>query len=119
MILDEVVRSAISRAGIVRVRSALNPFLWMIAWSAIFGTLTFLLRDDAVLKYSCFALAALPELVALAVGVGFAVKCPDRLQSEEFVIRQQELTMIEKKGGYVIAPDQTEVDRSTLSSDDV
>jgi hypothetical protein len=37
-------------------------------------------------------------LVALAVGVFFALKHPDRLQSEEFVIRQRELQMLYKQG---------------------
>ena len=110
MILDEVVRSAFSRAGVVRVRSAMNPFLWAVVWSIAFGTFAYMFRDDLAAKYFCLLLAALPELVALSVGVGFAITNPDRLQSEEFVIKQQELLMIEKKGGYVIPPDQTEVD---------
>jgi hypothetical protein len=31
MNVDEVIKSVISRAGVVRVRGALNPFLWAIA----------------------------------------------------------------------------------------
>jgi hypothetical protein len=38
------------------------------------------------------------------MGLYFALSDPDRLQSEEFVIRQQELTMIERKGGDAISP---------------
>jgi hypothetical protein len=70
------------------------------------------------MKYVCVGLAALPELVALAIGVGFAFVNPNRLQSEEFVIRQQELIMIEKKGGHVIPSDQIEVDQSDVPLSD-
>ena len=110
MSLDEVVKSAISRAGVVRVRSALNPFLWCFVWTIIFAVLTYLLRDDAISKFVCLGMAALPEVVALSVGIGFAIKNPDRLQTEEFIIRQRELTMIEKKGGYILPSDQIDVE---------
>ena len=118
MILEEVVRSAVSRAGVVRVRNALNPFLWGFVWTVVFAVLTYLFKDDAVMKFACLALAAAPEMVALVIGVGFAVMNPDRLQSEEFVIRQQELTLIEKKGGYILPSDQLEVDSSNAASND-
>jgi len=75
-------------------------------------------KDDAVMKYMCFGMAALPELVAMIVGVCFAIWSPDRLQSEEFVIRQKELTMIEKKGGQVLPPDHVDVEPITPSLSD-
>jgi len=98
VILDKVVRRALSRAGVVRVRSALNPFLWSVVWSIVFGVFAIVFRDDALAKYFCLVLAALPELAALAVGVGFAVKDPDRLQSEEFVLRKQTLKVVYRRG---------------------
>jgi len=96
--LDEVVRSAITRAGIVRVRSALNPFLWAIAWSAIFLSFAVIFRDDPWARYGLIALAAVPMLVTMTVGVYFALNVPDRLQSEEFVLKQLELSISERKG---------------------
>lgn len=110
MKLDEVISSAISRAGVIHVRNALNPFLWSFVWTLVLLVFMYLMRDDPLVKYICLGLAALPLLVTLAVGVLFAVKHPDRLQSEEFVIRQQELTMIERKGGYREPPGQVEMD---------
>ena len=94
MILEEVVRSAVSRAEIVRVRNVLNPFLWGFVWSIVFAVLTYLFRDDVAMKYVCLAPASMPMLTALGIWRGLAIKAPDRLQSEEFVIRQRELTMI-------------------------
>ncbi len=57
MILEEVVRSAVSRAEVVRVRNVLNPFLWGFVWSIVFAVLTYLFRDDVAMKYVCLALA--------------------------------------------------------------
>lgn len=71
MSLDELVRSATSRAGIIRVRNVLNPLLWLCAVTTPISFLfAYLLGGDAI---------------------------PNRLQSEEFVLRQQELTIIERK----------------------
>ena len=113
MKLDEVMRIAISRAGVVRVRSALNPFLWTFVWSVVFVLAAYAFKTDPIATYGCLILAALPLLVALGVGIFFAARQPDRLQSEEFVIRQQELTMIEKKGGYLLPPVQVETDHAS------
>jgi hypothetical protein len=120
MRLEDVIGRAVSRAGVVRVRSALNPFLWCFVWTLAFLVATYLLRDDPMTKYVCLGLAALPLLMTMAIGVFFAFRNPDRLQSEEFVIRQQELTMIEKKGGYLLPPSQVEMDQTppALPGDD-
>ena len=106
MALEEIMKSAISRAGIVHVENALNPFLWAFAWSALFAVVAYLFKDDVVIKYISVMLAALPELIALGVGIGFAIKAPDRLQSEKFVLRQREL-MIYEKGSSAEAYDPT------------
>ena len=68
MRLQEVIGSAISRAGVIRVRSALNPFLWCFVWSLAFLVASYFLKDDPVTRYVCLGLAALPMLVTLAVG---------------------------------------------------
>ncbi len=121
MILEEVIRSAVSRAGIVRVRSVLNPFLWTFVWSVVFAVLTYLFRDDTAMKYVCLVLTALPLLTVLAIGVGFAIANPDRLQSEEFVIRQMALKKLYRRGASTevldAAKDIARMDRLTSSRD--
>jgi hypothetical protein len=74
----------------------MNPFLWCVLWSVVFAILTYGLRDDAVLKYICLALAAAPEIAALGIGLMFAVKDPDRLQSKEHIQRMAQLTVLKK-----------------------
>ena len=56
-------------------------------------------KDDAGMKYTCLVLAAAPMVTALAIGVGFAIAAPDRLQSEEFVLRQRALKTLYRRGG--------------------
>jgi hypothetical protein len=96
--LEEILNSAISRSGVIRVRSALNPFLWALVWSVLFAFLAYLFRDDTATRFLCIGLSALPMFVALAVGVGFAISDPDRLQSEQFVLRQQALKTLYRRG---------------------
>jgi hypothetical protein len=114
MRIEDVIGSAISRAGVVRVRSALNPFLWCFVWTVAFLVAGYFLKDDPVTKYVCLGFAVLPLLVALAVGVFFALKHPDRLQSEEFVIRQRELQMLYKQGA---SPEIIDVLRETARTE--
>jgi hypothetical protein len=113
MRIDDVIRSAISRAGVVRVRSALNPFLWCFVWTVAFLIATYFLRDDSVTRYACLACAVLPLATTLTVGVFFALKHPDRLQSEEFVIRQRELQILYKRGAGAEIVDEARETRRT------
>ena len=99
MRVDEVIRSAIDRAGVIRVRNAMNPLLWLSPISAtIFLVAAYMFRDDPILKY-CFAgLGGLPILAALVAYFLYFLLDRDRLQSEEFVLKQRELSIIERKG---------------------
>lgn len=98
MSLEELIRSGMSRIGVVRVRSALNPFLWSLAWSLVFLSFAVALKDDKVAEYILVALAAIPMVVSMGIGCFFAFTDPDRLQSEEYVLKQSELSIIARKG---------------------
>jgi hypothetical protein len=90
--VDEVIRSAIERAGVIRVRNAMNPMLWLSSASTIiFLFAAYMFRDDPVLKYGFASLGALPILASLAAYFIFLFRDPDRLQSEEFVLRERAL----------------------------
>jgi hypothetical protein len=59
MRVDEVIKSAIDRAGVIRVRNAMNPLLWLSPISAtICWIAAFIFRDDQVLKYAFVVLGA-------------------------------------------------------------
>lgn len=90
MNLEEAIKSWSSRAGIVRVRSALNPMLWTMAVALpLFLLAAYFFRDDFLAKWVLLALAAISFLVTITS----LFRDPDRLQSEEFVLKQQELVI--------------------------
>jgi hypothetical protein len=92
--LEDAIKSWTSRAGVVRVRKALNPLLWMAATAFPTSLLgAYFLRDVPYLKYLLVMLGAFPVLATLVAYFILLFRDPDRLQSEEFVLRQQELTI--------------------------
>ncbi len=106
MSLAEIIRSATSRAEVVRVRNALNPILWVCAVaSPLCLGFSYLSATDPILHYGLAVVGILPIIAAVATHVYFVFADTDRLQSEEFVLRQQELTIIERKSGPSISLD--------------
>jgi hypothetical protein len=98
MRLDETVRSWTARAGIVRVRNALNPLLWtMAAITPTSFVAAHVFRDDSFLKYGFSVLGASPVVVTLASYLYFMFRDPDRLQSEEYVLRQHAMQILYEK----------------------
>lgn len=101
-----------SRAGVVRVRNALNPLLWTTA--VVFPTsllAAYFFRDDALLKYLLTAIGTTPVLLTLVAYFIYMFRDPDRLQSEEYLIRQQELEILYNRGDH---PEIEEVPRDDL-----
>jgi len=98
MNIDEMLKHGMSRVGNVYVRSALNPFLWSFCWSLAFLGFAVAFRDDPLAKYGLLLLAAVPMLVTMGIGCYFAFTTPDRLQSEEYHLRQQALQILYRKG---------------------
>lgn len=94
MSLEEAINSWSSRAGIVRVRSALNPILWMMAVALpLFLLAAYFFRDDNIVKWVLLTLAASAFLAPIVSYFIFLFRDPDRLQSEEFVLKQQEMVI--------------------------
>jgi hypothetical protein len=99
MKVDEVIKSAISRAAVVRVQNALNPLLWVLAISApICWIAAYMFRDDPILKYGFAGLGALPIVASLVAYFLYFFLDRDRLQSEEFVLKQRALQIVYRKG---------------------
>ena len=99
MRVDEVVRSAISRAGVIRVRNAMNPLLWLSPTSAIISWIAaYVFRDDLVLKYAFACLGGLPILASIAAYFLYFFLDRDGLQSEEFVLKERALQLRYRQG---------------------
>ena len=81
------------------VRSALNPLLWLCAifcppcWAT-----AVLLRTDVFALRFLLVLGAVPVVTTCGAAVYFAVRQPERLQSEDYQIRRQTLQMPREKG---------------------
>jgi hypothetical protein len=97
--IGEALKSIVTRAGVVRVRSVVNALLWALPLvmasclvSAYFiGPNTWVIILFAALVMGTFLLFVFSFLY-------FLFKDPDRLQSEEYVLAQRELTILERKG---------------------
>jgi hypothetical protein len=95
--VSELTESATRR---LRVKSALNPILWLCAIVSplCFATAYAFLGVEpictALVIFGCF-----PPLVACVTFVGFAIYRPEKLQSEEYQIRHESLQLIQQKSG--------------------
>ena len=93
----------------VRVSNALNPLLWACALAPVPWSFAYFFQSDAVLKYGLVGLGALP-FVCLAVAYFILLFLDrDRLQSEAFVLRQQELAILERKSGRLTSLDADDI----------
>lgn len=95
---DETIKSWTTRAGVVRVRNALNPLLWMMALVVPTGWIAaYFFRDDLLMKFFFALLGAAPILATLTAYFIYMFRDPNRLQSEEHQLRTQALEFLGKK----------------------
>jgi hypothetical protein len=80
----------------LKVRSAVNPMLWLCAIITLPCLLVFAIRPDASRWLLLFAAA--PEITAIFAYLFLLFFGKDYLQSEEFQIRKMEIERIEEKG---------------------
>jgi len=99
---SSVTRSASATAAErLRVRSALNPMLWLtaIVTPTCFAA-AYALRDHPTILAVLIAIGAAPILLT-CVGFGyFALTKPEKLQSEDYQLRHQALQMIQEQTGH-------------------
>lgn len=79
MSLNDLIRHATSRAGVVRVSNVLNSLLWASATATpICFAFSYLFGGDPVLHYTLAALGCLPVLLMLGAYTYFMFREPDR-----------------------------------------
>ena len=91
-----LVSSLREAGGQLRIRNALNPILWLCGVVAVPCIAALCWSKDAPVAIS----VVLYSVVAVAL-VGFLYllfRDPDRLQSEEYLLRSRTLDLIEEKG---------------------
>jgi hypothetical protein len=98
--LSKFAQLAASAAHRLQVRSALNPGLWLCGITTPMCFIaSYIFGDDATVRNWLLVGGFLPVAVACVVFVGFAIFKPDKLQSEDYQIRHETLTLILQKGG--------------------
>ena len=96
--IEEITKIGASRLERIRVRNALNPMLWLsVAVPIVILPAAWFFRDYSIV-WLLVTVACLPTVTAVTAYVILLFKSPDRLQSEEYQLRQRELRMIYRHG---------------------
>jgi hypothetical protein len=96
--LEEIVKTGLWRLDVVRVRTAVNPLLWLVGLTMPFSVVAAVFVDSQPLKLTFLGFAGISIVSTLVAYFIFVFRDPDRLQSEEYQLRQRELRMIYRHG---------------------
>lgn len=92
----------------------MNPALWMLGLCLI-AALAMGFSSDPIVKYSGLAFFGLTLIVACGQLLYFTVKEPSRLQSEEYLLQDKSLTMMQGRDGPEIIDSVTVVPSSEIA----
>ena len=96
-IRNTITSRAIDAGGRLRVRSALNPILWLCAIVTVPG-FVYLGATDNEIPF-LFQIVILSPVVIAILGFTFLLIFDrDKLQSEDYQIRKQTLELVQEKG---------------------
>lgn len=87
-VLHSMIPASSSASRQVATRSVLNPLLWLtlIVWVPALGASV---MAPNPFNYIAMVVGVLTVLVNLAMYIYFALRDPDRLQNEEYLLQQQ------------------------------
>ncbi|HFQ5433854.1 TPA: hypothetical protein ACGVBV_004365 [Vibrio vulnificus] len=94
---DSVAQRAMEAGGRLKVKSALNPILWLCAIVTIPG-LSFMSFSDKEISLLFQVLFALPVIAAIVGFMFLLFYDRDKLQSEDYQIRKRTLELVQEKG---------------------
>lgn len=94
---EKISQKAIDAGGRLRVKSALNPILWLCAIITI-PCVSALVYIDPPAPMWLIVLAFIPVVCAAFGFMFLLVMDRDKLQSEDYQIRKQSLELIQQKG---------------------
>jgi hypothetical protein len=99
---EQVTGSARTAAGRLRVKSALNPMLWLCAIVSLpCFSLAWFARGVEPLTTVLTLTGAIPVGMTCLIAAYFAIFRPEKLQSEEYQIRHEALELIKEKGSSI------------------
>ncbi len=99
-IFERLVRTSQDATVRLRVRSSLNPLLWLsgIGSPICFG---FALAFQGWVRDTLVIVGILPVVLACGAFLYFMMRRPDDLKSEDFQLRKLALELVETKGGRI------------------
>jgi hypothetical protein len=99
---EKIVANAQSAASSLRVKSALNPMLWLCGIISLpCFILAYFLRGIEPLDTLLIYIGAAPIGATIFGFLYFMIVDPSKLQSEEYQIRHEALEVIKQKGSSV------------------
>jgi hypothetical protein len=104
--LSDLLPPSAGAAVSLKVRSAINPMLWLCAIVTV-PALGLATISPPHMAWLMAAAALLPLTVACGVFVLLAIKDPDRLQSEEFQLQRAMIDVAQQKGSALETVDVT------------
>jgi hypothetical protein len=82
MSVEEIIKIEVSRLVRIRVRSALNPILFLSLEALVFFLpAAWFFRDSPPIQYFLIAVAVLPSIGAIVAYVILLFRSPDRLRN--------------------------------------
>jgi hypothetical protein len=100
--LNNIHKTTQTAAGKLRVRSALNPMLWLCAIILpICLIFAYIFRDLPEVRNLLIYIGISPIGITCLGFIGFAIFRPDKLQSEEYQLRHESLQIIQQKSGRI------------------
>ncbi len=93
MKLDEIIKTGLWRLDVIKVRTAVNPLLWLVGLITPLIFVTAIIIDDRLIRIGLLAFAAFPIIVTIIAYFIFMFRDPDRLQSEEYRLQLKEINL--------------------------
>lgn len=96
-----------TQKALTRIKStAMAPSLWLagvVGLIFLTGSVVFTVQGATVLAALSFGVASVAAFTPIFTNIYFTIKDPDRLQSEEYVIRNRVMDIVGQKGkGFAI-----------------
>jgi hypothetical protein len=113
----DLVKALASRVDTVRVvRTAINPLLWLDFVVSAIALGAAIWVSDPLVRSGFFLLAALAICATIIAYFVLLFRDPDRLQSEEYRLRQRALRLVHRRG---MTPEVLDLTREIVRSDEV
>ena len=107
--LEKIAKTSTTAAGALRVKGALTPVLWLAGVLIPVFAVGLWNTDSLSLRVFFCACIALMLVTACGGFWLFAIRCPEKLQSEDYQIRHEALQIIQMKVvDITVAPAQIE-----------